>query len=173
MTPELKIACEVVFQEHKSSSYPVTWNRDIFRGRISTGLSEMAKDTLVRKNIIKYPNPAKKILTVLNPAVSAATSYEEAEDMILNKVPSLAASRVDNHPTYVANHVSTFTRQPVTQRLVTITGTATETITHEVKWYMKPLFVYVIWPVCAAIVGGFIAYLMGTAYTELVFDLKK
>ena len=37
MTPELKIACEVVFQEHKTSSYPVTWNRDAFRGRLSTG----------------------------------------------------------------------------------------------------------------------------------------
>ena len=87
MTPELKVACELVFQEHKSSSYPVTWNRDAFRGRISTGLTEMAKDTLLRKNIICYPNPGKKILTVLNPAVQTASNYEEAEDMVLNKIP--------------------------------------------------------------------------------------
>jgi|SRR5688500_16982692 len=172
MTPELKIACEVVFQEHKSSSYPVTWNRDAFRGRISTGLTDMAKDTLLRKNIIRYPNPAKKILTVLNPVVSGASSYEEAEDMILNKVPSLVVSIADDRPTYVANHASSFTRQPATHRLLSITGTTTETITSEVKWYMKPLFVYVVWPACAAVAGGVIAFLMGSAYTELVFDLK-
>ena len=65
MTPELKTACEVVFQEHKTSAYPVTWNRDAFRGRLSTGLTEMAKDTLLRKNIIYYPNPTKKINTIL------------------------------------------------------------------------------------------------------------
>ncbi|MGZ8540065.1 MAG: hypothetical protein ACXWV6_05415 [Chitinophagaceae bacterium] len=172
MTPELKIACEVVFQEHKASVYPVTWNRDIFRGRISTGLSEMAKDTLIRKNIIKYPNPAKKILTVINPVVSGAATYEEAEDMILNKVPALAATIAVEHPTYVANHGSSFTRQPVTHRLLTVTGTPSGAITQDVKWYLKPLFVYVIWPVCAAIAGGLIAFLMGSAYTELVFDLK-
>lgn len=172
MTPELKIACEVVFQEHKASSYPVTWNRDIFRGRISTGLSEMAKETLIRKDIIKYPHPTKKILTVLNPVVSEASSYEEAENMILNKVPALAANMADEHPTYVANHVSSFSRQPARHRLVTVTGTTSQAITEDVKWYLKPLFVYVVWPLCAAIAGGLIAFLMGSAYTELVFDLK-
>jgi hypothetical protein len=132
----------------------------------------MAKETLVKKNIIKYPHPTKKILTVLNPVVSGASTYEEAEDMILNKVPALAASRVDEHPTYVANHVSSFARKPVTHRLVSVTGTTSEAITEDVKWWLKPLFVYAIWPICAAIAGGLIAFLMGSAYTELVFDLK-
>lgn len=171
MTPELKTACEVVFQEHKASAYPVTWNREAFRGRISTGLTEMAKDTLIRKNIICYPNPAKKINTVLNPAALNADSFEEAENMVLNKVPALAASSVDNRGTLVANKVPAFSSRSVTHRLVTLTG-ETETMTAEIKWYMKPVFVYVVWPLLGAVVGGLIAYLMGAIYTELVFDLK-
>ena len=172
MTPELKTACEVVFQEHKASSYPVTWNRDIFRGRLSTGLTEMAKDTLIRKNIIFYPNPAKKINTILNPTISGADNFEEAENMILNKIPALSASRVDNRGTLVANnHVATFVSRPVAHRLVTLTG-ETETIPVEIKWYMKPVFFYIVWPLLAAVLGGLIAYLMGTIYTELVFDIK-
>ena len=171
MTPELKIACEVVFQEHKTSSYPVTWNRDAFRGRLSTGLTEMAKDTLLRKNIIYYPNPTKKINTILNPTVSGADSFEEAENMILNKIPALSASRVDDRGTLVSDRVTTFISRPVAHRLVTLTG-ETETIPAEIKWYMKPVFFYVVWPVLAAVLGGLIAYLMGTIYTELVFDLK-
>lgn len=171
MTPELKTACEVVFQEHKASAYPVTWNRDAFRGRLSTGLTEMAKDTLLRKNIIYYPNPAKKINTVLNPAASNADSFEEAENMVLNKVPALASSGVDDRGTLVAAKAPAFVSRPVAHRLVTLTG-ETEIIPAEIKWYMKPVFFYFVWPVLAVVLGGLIAYLMGTIYTELVFDLK-
>ena len=171
MTPELKIACEVVFQEHKTSSYPVTWNRDAFRGRLSTGLTEMAKDTLLRKNIIYYPNPAKKINTILNPTISGADSFEEAENMILDKIPGLSASRIDDRGTFVANHAATFANRPVAHRLVTLTG-KTETISTEIKWYQKPVFFYIVWPALAAVLGALIAFLMGTIYTELVFDLK-
>ena len=171
MTPELKTACEVVFQEHKASIYPVTWNRDAFRGRISTGLTEMAKDTLLRKNIIYYPNPAKKILTVLNPGVSDADTFEEAENIILNKIPALSASMVDNNRTLVANHVPRFISRPVThRRLITIAG-KTESIA-EIKWYMMPIFIYLIWPLCAAALFWFIAYFIGSAYTALFFNLK-
>ena len=133
----------------------------------------MAKDTLLRKNIIYYPDPPKKINTMLNPTISGAHSFEEAESMILNKIPALSASRVDNQRTLVAkhNHVSTFVSRPVAHRLVTLTG-ETETIPAESKWYMKPVFFYVVWPLLAAVLGGLIAYLMGTIYTELVFDLK-
>lgn len=172
MTPELKTACEVVFQEHKASSYPVTWNRDAFRGRLSTGLTEMAKDTLLRKNIIYYPNPSKKINTVLNPDALNADSFEEAENMVLNKVPALSASSVDDRGTLMADKVSAFANRPVTHRLVTLTSQA-EIVTIEInKWYMKPVFLYFVWPVLAAALGGVIAYFMGTIYTELVFDLK-
>jgi len=172
MTPELKNACELIFQEHKASNYPVTWNRDAFRGRISTGLCEMGKETLLRKNIIYYPNPAKKILTKLNPAVSDADSFEEASYLVLNKVPLLSARIINdnrNQP-LVANHVSTFARRPVSQRLITFAG-KTESIA-ETKWYITPIFIYLLWPVCAAVIFWFIAYLIGTAYTALFFDLK-
>ncbi len=177
MTPELKAACELVFQEHKSSAYPVTWNRDAFRGRISTGLCEMAKDTLIRKNIIYYPNPAKKILTRLNPLVTAADTFEEAEYFIINKIPALSTVKVDDNQnqTLVANQVSTFVRRPVTlrpvaQRLVAITG-KTETF-EVIKWYMAPIFIYLVWPICSAVIFWIIAYFIGTAYTAIFFDLK-
>ena len=110
MTPELKTACELIFQEHKTSAYPVTWNRDAFRGRISTGICEMAKDTLLRKNIIYYPNPAKKVITVINPAVSAADTFEEAESFVLNKIPVLSPVMVNEirHQAPITNSVTTF-----------------------------------------------------------------
>lgn len=171
MTPELKVACELVFQEHKTSTYPVTWNRDAFRGRISTGLTEMAKDTLLRKNIIYYRNPGKRILTFLNPLVLTASSFEEAEDMVLNKVPALVTTGVEKQPAYIARPVPIFSRQPGRHRLVTISGEI-QPIAEE-KWYLKPAFVYFVWPVCAAVGGGLIAYFLGNAYTELFFDLKK
>ena len=171
MTPELKTACEVVFQEHKTSAYPVTWNRDAFRGRLSTGLTEMAKDTLLRKNIIYYPNPTKKINTILNPDVFSAESFEEASNMVLNKIPVLSGSTIDQQGTLVADKVSTTLSRPVTRRLVTLGG-ETETISAEIKWYMKPVFSYIVWPALAAVMGGAIAYFMGIIYTDLVFDLK-
>ena len=90
MTPELKTACELVFQEHKLSAQPIKWSSDAFRGRISFGLSEMAKETLVKKNIILWPDKSKKIFTKLNPDVVTASSFEEAEKMIETKKPVLA-----------------------------------------------------------------------------------
>lgn len=179
MTPELKTACQVVFHEHKTSPYPVTWNRDVFRGRISTGLSEMAKETLIKKNIIQFPNPSRKIITVLNPVAASAATYEEAEDLVLNKVPAMAkAVAVNEQPAYAASRRSVFVTHRVTHHpVVTLSSNgkteAILSVPHEAKWYMKPVFVYGVWPVCAAIMGGLIAYLMGSAYTELFFDLKK
>ena len=86
MTPELKVACEAVFQEHRASIHGIDWKKDVFRGRISTGLSEKAKETLLMKNIICYPNPAKKAITLLNPRVTAASTCDEAEKILLNKI---------------------------------------------------------------------------------------
>jgi hypothetical protein len=179
MTPELKTACQVVFQEHKTSKYPVTWNRDAFRGRISTGLSEMAKETLIKKNIIQFPNPSKKIITVLNPVAATASTYEEAEELVLNRVPAMAtAVAVKEQPAYTTSRRSVFVTHTVAHHpIVTLAANGkTEAILpalQETKWYLRPVFVYGVWPVCAAIAGGVIAYLMGSAYTELVFDLKK
>ena len=109
MTPELKKACEVVFQEHKLSNQPIKWNRDIFQGRISLGLTEKAKMTLVEKNIIFSPDKTKKIITQLNPTVAAATSFEEAEDIIENKVLTVVTSMADDQSTFFTESISDFT----------------------------------------------------------------
>lgn len=172
MTPELKTACEVVFQEHKISGLPVKWNRDSFRGKISIGLSEIAKETLVRKNIILLPHRSKKIITHLNPAVAAAASFEEAETMIENKIPDLTAGITDE-PVHITHQVSgSVTPRPAfSYPLLSIAGKSGSRIAG-VKWYMKPLFYYFVWPVCVAAAGALITYLIGIAYSALFLNPK-
>ncbi len=198
MTPELKTACELVFQEHKLSSHPIKWSRDAFRGRISIGLSEMAKETLVKKNIILWPDKSKKIFTKLNPDVATARSFEEAEKMIETKKPVLATmpaieggfnvadlvADLDTFPIQVTLNTTPVT--PLTQTTSTTpiplpkrsyslmkvvpqseTSETTETAVTEINWWMKPLYLYVIWPVCGAVVGVLISMLMNFAYHEL------
>src|SRR4030095_13988563 len=183
MTPELKTACELVFQEHKLSAQPIKWSRDAFRGRISIGLSEMAKETLVKKNIIVWPDKAKKIFTKLNPDVAMARSFEEAERMIETKKPVLAKMHVIEGGFNVADLVAELNtpHTPVTKqntaaaaeitptppparsyslmKIVPRTETV-ETTGAEVNWWMKPLYLYVVWPVCGAIAGVLISMLM-------------
>ena len=196
MTPELKTACELVFQEHKLSAQPIKWSRDAFRGRISFGLSEMAKETLVKKNIILWPDKSKKIFTKLNPDVATASSFEEAEKMIETKKPVLATMPVIEGNFNVADLVAdldtvkiptvltTSTRLllqlfriPTTptpppkrsyslMKIVPLTET-TETTVAEVNWWMKPLYLYFVWPVCGAVVGVLISMLMNLAYHAL------
>jgi hypothetical protein len=163
MTPELKIACEIVFQEHKTSPDPILWSKNAFRGRISIGLREMAKETLVRKNVIYYLNPVKKINTLLNPAAVEAATFEEAIQLVQNKMPVLLASTADQRPAYIPMKVSTpinLSPKP-TLRLVKITGEPETAIT-KVKWYLKPIFYYVVWPLCSAAVSILIAYLISS-----------
>jgi hypothetical protein len=50
----------------------------------------MGKETLLKKNIIYYPNPAKKVLTKLNPGAFDAENFEEAENIVLHKKPELS-----------------------------------------------------------------------------------
>ena len=171
MTPELKNACEVVFQEHKLSSQPIKWNRDVFHGRISIGLTEMAKMTLVEKNIIFLPDKSKKIMTLLNPTVATATSFEEAEDMIENKVPTLVTAIADEQTTYTAENISGFTSKPSAYSHFRLSfSDKPDMPVAEIKWYMKPLFLYLVWPVCAGAAGALILFLLGVAYTELFLD---
>ena len=195
MTPELKTACELVFQEHKLSAQPIKWSRDAFRGRISIGLSEMAKETLVKKNIILWPDKSKKIFTKLNPDVATARSFEEAEKMIETKKPVLATMPVIEGGFNVADLIAelespptaTPTPTPVTakqtapslspsrsynlMKIVPPTDT-TETTVVDVQWWMKPLYLYVIWPVCGAVVGVLISMLMNFAYQQLFAHAK-
>src|SRR5262245_46016519 len=198
MTPELKTACELVFQEHKLSAQPIKWSRDIFRGRITHGLSELAKETLVKKNIILWPDRSKKIFTTLNPDVATARSFEEAEKMIETKKPALTAMAVIEGDFNVADlaaeidlpktavtastpghstptHNNTPTPSSPTTRSYSVMKIVpaiepTEATILEVsgeKWWMKPLYLYFIWPICGAVVGVLISMLMNLAYHEL------
>ncbi|MBL7740341.1 MAG: hypothetical protein JNK14_14085 [Chitinophagaceae bacterium] len=173
MTPELKKACEVIFQEHKTISQ-LKWERHSFHGRLSIGLCEMAKQTLVRKNILLLPDKSKKMITLLNPAVVAAANVEEAEEMIIHKkviAPSIVTGDVhtvmikDEHPAFYI---------PVTENAdsLLINGNMLTTNTAATKWYMRPVFYYIIWPICALVTGALIAYLLGVAYTELFPAIK-
>lgn len=161
MTPELKSACETVFQEHKTFTQSITWSKDAFQGRISIGLREMAKETLVSKNVIYFPNRAKKTVTVLNPAVTTATSYEQAIEMAESKIKTympVVAGEEDSETPIPAYE---FTNEPVssTRRLIKITGQQ-ETVVVAEKWYLRPVFYYIIWPACAAGLGVLITWLM-------------
>jgi len=188
MTPELKTACELVFQEHKLSAQPIKWTRDIFRGRISIGLSEMAKETLVKKNIILWPDKSKKIFTKLNPDVATARSFEEAEKMVETKKPVLATmpaiegnfnvadlvANLDTHQTSTTLTTPTIPNTPTPpptrsysrMKIVPLIET-TETTAAEVNWWMKPAYLYFVWPVCGAVVGILISMLMNLAYHVL------
>jgi hypothetical protein len=173
MTPELKTACEVVFQEHKVSANPIKWDRGAFRGRISIGLSEMAKETLIKKKIIFLPDKSKKIITLLNPAVVAAASFEEAEDMIGNNVQTIVASLPDDAPSYIVHKVSGLGIAPsvYADQLLPV-AVKSETRIAGIKWYMKPFFYYIVWPFCALMAGALIVYLLGLAYTKLFLNLR-
>lgn len=173
MTPELKSACEVVFQEHKTAGYPINWNKHVFNQHISFGLSTLAKETLEKKNIIYTPNPEKKVITSLNPVVASAATLEEAEELIQKKVPSFATTDMEEQSTNVIEKAYDFDRSSVnyTRQLLKIAGKQSP-VTSEVKWYMKPLFYYLAWPVCAAAIGALLAWLIGWTYTEFIFNTK-
>ena len=177
MTPELKTACEVVFQEHKVSAQPIKWSRDSFRGRISIGLCEMAKETLVKKNIILLPNKSKKVLTQLNPAVAEAHSFEEAEMIIENKIPFAVSTPVYEPETFITNHMNGFAAAtavaiaPPAPKVVRISPQIQlpRPDSNGTRWWMKPIFLYFIWPVCGAAGGALVSLLMNLAY-KLLFS---
>jgi hypothetical protein len=167
MTPELKTSCEVVFQEHKTSATPIAWNKDAFRGRMSIGLCEMAKETLVQKKVIYFPKPPKKTITILNPVVARAATFEEAVAMIENKI-SLPVE-VKEETAYAGIPVSenkNYTR-PGTGVLVKNNGKPQTVVTEE-KWHLRPFFFYVVWPVSAAIVSVLIAHFM-SVWVEMAY----
>ena len=49
---------------------------------------------------------------------------------------------------------------------------STEAAAVEVKWWMKPVYLYVVWPVCGAVVGVLISMLMNLAWQELFVHSK-
>lgn len=175
MTPELIVACEVVFQEHKHAARPVAWNRDVFRGRLSTGMSEKAKETLLQKQIICYPNPARKSQTLINPAAMPASTFTEAEGLVMNRIPALAGSLQQlDVPAYTNTITTYFNRSVSAPRLISVVG-KTQQVEPAIqdKWYLAPVWTYVVWPLLSAIAGGIIAYMLGEVYTEIMFNLKR
>jgi hypothetical protein len=169
MTPDLKIACELVFQEHKLSSQPIKWGRDAFRGKISFGLSEMAKETLVKKNIILLPDKSKKVFTQLNPDVANASSFEEAEKMVGTKIPGQATATAYEINSSVADHAPVFAAPTHSYNLqsAALVSEAHADEAIDSKWWLKPLYLYFVWPVCGAVAGVLISLLMNLAYTGL------
>jgi hypothetical protein len=202
MTPELKTACEVVFQEHKLSHDPINWKKVVFRRRISLALSDLAKETLVKEQVILFPNRAKKIVTVLNPAVAKAATFEEAAAMIKNGNFSPVQLSAEAKPIVVAlpptkeepvfkdapvikqspvvketalvKETAVVKEQPVVKERPAIkevekqyqkplrVATDNGTTAAGLKWYMKPVFYYVVWPLCALLICIAISYLLGS-----------
>ena len=182
MTPELKVACEAVFQEHRASIHGIDWKKDIFRGRISTGLSEKAKETLLMKNIICYPKPGKKAITLLNPRVTGASTCDEAEKILLNKIvlspvvsepvvsePMVREPMPESPIIAVKAKRPLADNRPIPQRFVVSSAAENVAYLEKERWYLKPVLVYFVWPVCAAITGGALAYLIGTVYDYIFF----
>lgn len=188
MTPELRASCELVFQEHKLAASPIAWNKHIFREKMSIGLCDLAKETLVKKKIIYFPKPAKKTITILNPEVATASSFEEAIAIAESKLSVIAGEQEKEKTLYDEIYSPEFMeyadpedytpakksviRQPQPKVKVVqvqpkiqlkaqpalVAATATEE-----KWWLKPVFYYVIWPLSAAIVSVSIAWLLSRA----------
>jgi hypothetical protein len=188
MTPELRASCELVFQEHKLAASPIAWNKHIFREKMSIGLSDLAKEILVKKKIIYFPKPAKKTITILNPEVATATSFEEAiaiaesrssvtegqpvkEKTLYDEIYSPEFMQYADPEDFTPARISIKEKsqpkikeiqaQPKIQ-LQTQPALVAATATEE-KWWLKPAFYYVIWPLAAAIVSVGIAWLMSRA----------
>lgn len=171
MTPELQIACEAIFQEHKAKNNSISWNKDAFRGRISTGMLDLAKETLLNKHIIYYPNPAKKIITKLNPEIMAAHSFAEAEILVLNERPPVLTSPGihDISSTVVSEKGDLIlANKPRPSHLVD-SPSDNESGHPKTKWYKSALFTYLVWPLCAAALFWFIAWLIGNFFTAFFF----
>lgn len=158
MTPELKHACELVFQEHKTSKLPIDWNKDVFRGRISFHLSALAKQTLEKRNIIRTVNTHRKAFTILNPQVANANSFEEAGLLVQNKV-LVSVTTEEGGRDVLSRSTSTFTGS--FSRKIEERNKKQGKIASTPGWWTKPIFYYLLWPLCAAIIGGLITYLLG------------
>jgi len=176
MTPELQIACEAIFQEHKAKNNSISWSKDAFRGRISTGMLDLAKETLLSKNIIYYPNPAKKIVTKLNPELLSVNSFAEAEILVLNRKPVLTSLGIHDMSTTVVSekgHLILGDKKNRPSQIVDTPPDDFEPSHTKAKWYRSNLFTYLVWPLCAAVLFWFITWLIGNFFTALFFNLEK
>jgi hypothetical protein len=180
MTPELKASCELVFQEHKLAASAITWNKNVFRNRMSFGLCDLAKETLVKKNIIYFPKPTKKTITVLNPAVATASSFEEAIAITESETQHSNGEIKKEKTLYdeiyspeFMEYVDPEIHAPVQNTIIEqsqpeiklqpgIQEQAQQVLIAE-KWHLKPVFYYIVWPLTAAVVSVLVAWLMSQA----------
>ncbi len=163
MTPELQKACELIFQEHKESTEPIIWNKDSFLGRLPFGLSALAKQTLEAKNIIQAVGHSKKTMTVLNPEVAAASSFEQADEWVQAKAPKLVVeTTVDPLEAALFENDEVFTNTNVKDivKLLKVRGTPLA-VPSKTIWWTRPVFSYFIWPFFAALGGALITFLLG------------
>ncbi len=171
MTPELQAACEAIFQEHKS--HPFSWNKDVFHGRISTGMLDLAKEVLIEKNIIYYQQPGKKLVTVLNPELAKVSSFLEALALVSGK-PFVAPVKEKPLPPVI--NINQHRKEPPApvvrvKEPAIVPKPAGETTS--VKWYLRPVFIYFIWPLFGAAVFFLLAYLISEGYDQIFFKRKK
>jgi hypothetical protein len=162
MTPELKKACELVFQEHKIATGPISWTKDSFRGRLSFGMAALAKETLERRNIICPRNPAKKTFTILNPMATGASNFEEAEEMIQNKTPVIVLNKEAVEREYTTHRIPAVKNSDADIKSSLLEAhNKPVTKFRQTRSWVKPLLWYFVFPICAAIAGGLITYLLG------------
>jgi hypothetical protein len=171
MTPELMRACEVVFQEHKTTHQPVNWHKNAFHGRISIGLSEVAKETLLKNKIIRYTNQGKKNATVLHPEMAAAITFEEALIIAHENTPVMVTTTSETRRVRVIDDFeeNSFIDEPEAPSLTLVKVTGEINIAaNPAKWYARPLFYYIIGPTCALLLGVVIAFLLSEYITKLL-----
>ena len=161
----------MIFQEHKTSAQPVNWHKDLFRGRISIGLSEIAKETLLKNKIIQYVNHGRKTATILQPEMADAVTFEEALIIAQNKMPALVATTNEARRVRVINDfeengfIEASEDQPL--RLVNVSYEV-DIAASSSKWYTKPLFYYFIGPATGLALGALIAFLLSEFITRLL-----
>ena len=170
MTPELTRACELIFQEHKQASQAIAWNKDPFRGRISMGLCEKAKDTLLRSNVIIVPNKSKKLQTILNPSVTGAEHFQDAIELAKHKVSIAipAPAVMEYERVRVAALTSANTGkigQYIAVSYVNDKSSNRNSIT--IPWYQRSFYYYVVWPTLGLLAGALIARALGYLAEQL------
>lgn len=172
MTPELKRACEVIFQEHKTADQPVNWHKNVFQGRISIGLSEVAKETLLKHSIIRYATRGKKNTTILHPETAAAVTFDEALIIAHDAVPvpaMVTATTETRHIRVIDDFEENSFMEPDHSPLTLVKVTEELDITtRPAKWYTTPLFYYVVGPFFALLLGVAIAFFLSEYITRLL-----
>lgn len=164
MTPELTRACELIFQEHKHASQAIAWNKEPFKGRISMGLCEKAKDTLQRSNVIIFQHKSKKLQTILNPAVTDAEHFQEAMDLAKQraKVTETAPVIREYEPVRVAAMTSATPAkigQYIAVKYVNEKNGSSNSML--IPWYQRSFYYYVVWPTLGLLAGALIARALG------------